>query len=96
MKKKIRTKVLSLENKELRQLGVLIEDARDEIKLVAEQYGDIKKTLQSHTEMIGSVMKDIEIIKMDIQFIKGAAKMKVDIAEFAVLERRVALLERRR
>lgn len=88
---------------EIRGLGVMIEHVDDKISLVAEQYGDIKKTLNSHTktldshtEMIGSVKMDIEIIKADIAFIKGGLKRKVDAEEFSVLERRVALLEKRR
>jgi hypothetical protein len=38
---------------------------------------------------------DIEVIKTDIEFIKHSLKRKVDIDEFAALERRVALLEKR-
>ena len=50
----------------------------------------------NHTEMIGSMKIDIEVIKEDITFIKGGLKRKVDADEFSVLERRVALLEKRR
>ncbi|MDP3947276.1 MAG: hypothetical protein Q8Q41_01105 [bacterium] len=95
---------------EIRGLGVLIEHVDDKVSLIAEQYGDIKKTLDnhtkildshtevldSHTEMIGSIKMDIEVIKADITFIKGGLKRKVDAEEFSVLERRVALLEKRR
>ncbi len=87
---------------EIRGLGVMIEHVEDKVSLVAEQYGDIKKTLDnhtkildSHTEMIGSIKIDIEVIKTDITFIKGGLKRKVDVDEFSALERRVALLERR-
>lgn len=87
----------------IRGLGVMIERVDDKVSLVAEQYGDIKKTLDnhtkildSHTEMIGSVKMDIEVIKADIAFIKGGLKRKVDVEEFSALERRVALLENRR
>lgn len=65
--------------------------------------------LNSHTEMIGSTAIDvetlkgmtakntenIEIIKSDIEFIKNSLKKKVDIDEFAFLEKRVVLLERK-
>ena len=116
---------------DIRHLGVLIERVDDNVKLVAEQHGDIKKdiggikkTLDSHTEMIGNlaveleivkgdvkttkveleIIKgdvkttkiDIEIIKTDIEFIKNSVKKKIDIDEFAALERRVVLLERHR
>ncbi|MDO8470896.1 MAG: hypothetical protein Q7S63_02930 [bacterium] len=95
-KKNRKSKPINLGDKDLRQLGVMIESVHDEVRLIAEQYGDIKETLHSHTEMIGSIMRDVEIIKMDIEFIKGAIKTRVGVDEFAVLERRVALLERHR
>ena len=96
--------------KDVRHLGVLIERVNDNVKLVAEQYGDIKKdigsikntlnshtqTLNSHTEMIGKLTIDMAIVKEDVEFIKGGLKKKVDIDEFAALERRVLLLEKRR
>ncbi|MDO8443429.1 MAG: hypothetical protein Q7S78_00290 [Candidatus Azambacteria bacterium] len=95
---------------EIRSLGVMIEHVDTQVSLVAEQYGDIKKTLDSHTkildshtetldshtEMIGSMKMDIEVIKADLAFIKGGLKRKIDVEEFSVLERRVALLERHR
>lgn len=80
----------------MRHLGVLIERVDDNVKLVAEQYGDIKKTLDSHTDMIGKLTVDVAIIKEDAEFIKNSLKKKVDIDEFAALERRVLLLEKRR
>jgi len=95
---------------EIRGLGVLIEHVDDKVSTIAEQYGDIKKdiggiknildshtkTLDSHTEMIGRLTVDVEIIKQDTEFIKNSLKRKVDVEEFTALERRVALLERRR
>ncbi|MBI5306389.1 hypothetical protein HZB04_02305 [Candidatus Wolfebacteria bacterium] len=55
----------------------------------------VTETLNSHTEMIGSMKMDIEIIKQDIEFIKHGLRKKVDLEEFAVLEKRVSLLEKR-
>ena len=90
-------------DQELRRWGALIEHVDGNVGLIAEQQGDIKKILDSHTEildshteMIGSIKMDIEVIKEDITFIKGGLKRKVDAEEFLVLERRVALLEKRR
>lgn len=89
--------------KDIRHLGVAIENVGHNVKLIAEQYGDIKKTLDdhtrvlsSHTEMIGKMMMDMGIMKEDVEFIKTSLKRKVDLDEFAALERRVALLEKRR
>ncbi len=88
---------------EIRRLGVIVERVHDDVQLVAEQYGDIQKTLDRHTEIldrhaetIGHVAEDLEIVKIDTGFIKGSLKKKVDIEEFSALERRVAALEKRR
>ena len=43
--------------------------------------------------MIGSIKEDIEIMKVDIAFIKNGLKEKVDRDEFVALEKRVILLE---
>lgn len=97
-------------NNELRHIGVLLEHVDEKVGLVAEQYVDIKdeiggikgeissikKTLDSHTGMIGKLAVDMEIVKTDIELIKHSFKKKVDIDEFAALERRVLLLEKRR
>ena len=93
-----------------------MEANNDKIDLVAEQYGDIKKTLdghtqilerhteildrytqtlEMHTEMFGKIFVDLSIIKEDIEFIKTDLKKKVDIDQFAALEKRVAFLERK-
>ena len=38
----------------IRHIGVLIEAVNDNVALVAEQYGDIKKTLDVHTKILDS------------------------------------------
>ncbi len=72
MKKKGKNEV-EKEPRWARELGIKVEDIDHKVSLIAEQYEDIKetldahtKTLASHTEMIGSIMVDIEIIKQDI------------------------------
>ncbi len=37
---------------EIRRLGVIVERVHDDVQLVAEQYGDIQKTLDRHTEIL--------------------------------------------
>ena len=88
---------------EIRRLGVIVERIDDNVKLIAEQYGDVKKTLDSHTrildshtEMIGGLATDLGIVKEDAEFTKNSLKRKVDVEEFAALEKRVSALERRR
>ena len=74
-------------------VGIFKEDLESKINLIAEQYRDIKSTQKTHTEMIGSLMEDAQIIKSDVQFLKGELKRKVDYDEFEALTKRVALLE---
>ncbi len=74
-------------------VGIFKEDLESKINLIAEQYQDIKSIQKSHTEMIGSMMEDIQIIKSDVQFLKRELKRKVDYDEFDALAKRVALLE---
>lgn len=89
---------------DIRQIiGVAVEHLDDKISLVAEQYGDIRETLgehtkilDTHTETMGNLMVEMHIVKEDLEFIKNSLKKKVDIDEFIALERRVALLEKRR
>ncbi|MDE2144782.1 MAG: hypothetical protein KGJ01_02340 [Patescibacteria group bacterium] len=82
------------QNIEIRRLGVIVEKINDNVKLVAEQYGDINKKLDSHTEMIGHIAADLEIMKDDVSLIKNELRQKVGIEEFVILEKRVAALEK--
>lgn len=74
-------------------VGIFKEDLESKINLIAEQYQDIKSIQKSHTEMVGSLMEDAQIIKADVQFLKRELKRKVDYDEFDALSKRVALLE---
>jgi GTPase involved in cell partitioning and DNA repair len=87
---------------EIRHFGVLLEGMDNKWDLVAEQYGDIKKTLDSHTktlashtEMIAQIIIDLAINKENVEFIKNSLKKKIDVEEFSALEKRVILLERK-
>ncbi len=79
-----------------RYVGAVAEEFRGYVKAVAEQYRGLNKrldhvetTLNSHTEMIGQIMSDVQEMKNDL-------KQKVDRTEFARLEKRVVMLERAR
>lgn len=74
-------------------VGIFKEDLASKIDLIAEQYQEIKTTQKTQTEMIGSLMEDAQIIKSDVQFLKGELKRKVDYDEFDALTKRVSLLE---
>ncbi|MBI2062297.1 MAG: hypothetical protein HYT64_01220 [Candidatus Yanofskybacteria bacterium] len=73
------------------EVGALLEDFDSKFDLIAEQtvqIPDIK-------EKVYSLAQNMEIVKMDLEFIKNSFKKKVDIDEFAALEKRVSLIERR-
>lgn len=74
-------------------VGIFKEDLESKIKLIAEQYQDIRSNQKTHTEMTGSLMEDVQIIKSDVQFLKRELKRKVDYDEFDALAKRVSLLE---
>lgn len=85
---------------ELHNLGALIENNNHRIKAIGEQYSGIQKTLdthseilQSHTEMTGKLMVNVEVIKSNVELLKGNLKKKVDYDEFLALERRMSILE---
>ena len=76
-----------------RHIDVLKEDFDSKVQLIAEQYDSVIKRLDSFDTRITNVEKNIEIMKVDIIFIKQGLKQKVDLEEFTVLENRVAMLE---
>ena len=72
------------------------DELHDELVFHREILRSHSGILKSHSEMIASVKEDTEILKEDSASIKHDLKRKIDREEFAALERRVALLERRR
>jgi len=76
-----------------RYIGVVSEEFHHRVDAIGEQYSGIKETLDSHTEMIVALKEDMEIVKTDVEFIKGALKKKVDYEEFEALEKRLTILE---
>lgn len=90
-----------------RYLGAMHEEHMSAIKAMGEQFLDMNRkwegvqgTLNAHTEMVGKLAIDLEvvtsdvgIIKSDIGVIKTGLTQKVDRTEFATLERRVVRLE---
>lgn len=74
----------------------MVQDFTTQVKLLAESISDIQRQLIILREMVAKNTKDIEIMKMDIEFIKHSLREKVDIEEFAALKKRVLVLERNR
>ncbi len=60
---------------------------------ITETLGGHSKKLDSHTEMIGSLVENMEIVKGDISTIKADLKKKVDYDDFLSLVRRVQKIE---
>ena len=96
----MKKKVSKLDNSKAKsnkkdQYTIVLEDLRSHFKVFGEglmdvkrDLFDVKKVVNSHTEMIGQILMDLAEIKNDM-------KQKIDRQEFARLEKRVILLERR-
>lgn len=78
------------------QVGAMIEHFDDKLSLIAEQVGHVSKKADRIEMVVNHHSEDIEIIKMNIEFIKSGLKKKVDVDDFQALEHRVSLLESRR
>ena len=57
------------------------------------RFNKIEEKLQGHDSRLTKIDETLEVIKLDIEFIKNELKQKVSRDEFAALERRVAILE---
>jgi len=89
-------KILDSQRKEYQQYNkVLIEDFDSKIKVLGEGILGIQEQLNNIREMVAKNTEDIEIIKMDISFIKNALKQKADKDELEALEKRVLFLEKK-
>ncbi len=93
VKEEITQSVSEAEEKYQRYLKILAEDFNSKIKVIGEGISGILASLKSIQEMVAKNSEDIEIIKLDISFIKNELKGKVDQDQFAALEKRVIFLE---
>ena len=82
-------------------MGVLVEDVKGDIKLLAESFGEMQNQLVSLRDMVAKNTEDIELIKVDteimrseLSIIRRDLKEKAGRDELAVLEARVGVLER--
>jgi len=79
-------------SQEFRKLGVFIEHVDEKVGLIAEQHfdikkdtGSIKKTLESHTEMIGNLTVGLEVVKGDLGAMKKTQESHTEmIGDLAV------------
>ncbi|PIR42110.1 MAG: hypothetical protein COV30_00205 [Candidatus Yanofskybacteria bacterium CG10_big_fil_rev_8_21_14_0_10_37_15] len=84
-------KLKNLKRDNVIEIGTLLEDFNSKFDLVAEQTAQIPDI----NNKVNNLLEDMEIVKIDLEFIKGALKKKVDVDEFSALERRVVSLESR-
>ncbi|MFH1643405.1 MAG: hypothetical protein ABH967_02120 [Patescibacteria group bacterium] len=90
------TNILKAQREEYQNyLGTVTEQFESQIKLIGESAIGIEKQLSLISGMIAKNPENIEIMKMDIQFIKQELKGKVDLDEFNNLEKRVMFLEKK-
>ena len=81
------------EERTKRHFDVVAEDLKGEIEQVAEGVALNTEKLQEHDRRFNKIDETLEVIKIGIEFIKHELKQKVNHDEFAVLEKRVSMLE---
>lgn len=79
-----------------RHTKALSEEFQGRVQVVAEQFGGLNTkidkmqgTLDSHTEMIGTLLVDMTTLKGDVKSVKESLKTKVNRKKFVELERHV-------
>ncbi len=77
-----------------RAIGVIAEDFQHKLGLVAEYAVGIRESLDVVKEMVAKNTEDIEMMKVDIGFIKKELARKADKEELLLLSQRVTTLER--
>ena|SRR3989344_3493794 len=76
-----------------RHFDVVAEDLKSEIQTVAEQVAANTEKLVEHDAKFAAVQSTLEVMKVDLEFIKNELKEKVSRDEFVALERRLSTLE---
>ncbi len=76
-----------------RHFDVVAERLEDKIGIVSEQVATNTEKIEVLQTDMNQVKDTLEIIKLDIEFIKNDLKQKVSRDEFAILEKRVSMLE---
>jgi len=75
---------------------IQIPQIKEDISVLKKDIQEVKSDVAVLKKDLVDVKDDIGTIKIDIEQIKHDLKNKIDRTEFAILERRVALLESRR
>src|SRR3989338_7059122 len=83
-------------------IGVLVENFKKKIELIAEQHKSIMEVLKEHTRQINEIKE--QIMQMNVKMteinvrlghVEDSLHRKIDYEDFEKLEKRVALLEAR-
>ena len=77
------------------ETGAVLDYFEDQVKILAEHILSTNKKLGTIENAVEVIKENMEIMKMDMEFIKYGFKKKVDIDEFAALEKRVSTIENR-
>lgn len=72
--KKIAPKKESHTDEIKRYIGAISEHFQNGIDAIVEQFSGFKKTLDSHTEMIGHILEDVTVLKEDMKEVKSELK----------------------
>ena len=82
-------------NKKIDNLVEDMEMVKTDLGAVKTDLEVVKVDMNTVKTELGAVKVDMEVVKTDLGFIKNGLKKKVDVDEFAALERRVVSLESR-
>jgi chromosome segregation ATPase len=58
-----------------RYIGAISEHFQSGVDTIVEQFSGFKKTLDSHTEMIGHILEDVTVLKEDMKEVKSDVKV---------------------
>jgi len=71
---------------------LILEDIQSEVHITHEQVSDLMEL----KPIVLKLSEDMDVVKSDIEIMKGLLKRKVDVEEFEALVRRVSNLENKR
>jgi len=80
-------------DKKFNKIEGKLQEHDERFDKIDKKFNKIEGKLQDHDDRFNKIDESLEIIKLDIEFIKNELKQKVSRDEFAALEKRVARLE---
>lgn len=89
--KKIAPKKESHTDEIKRYIGAISEHFQNGVDAIVEQFSGFKKTLDSHTEMIGHILEDVTVLKEDMKEMKS--EMKEVKSELKITNGRLGSIE---